>query len=85
MQVEYPFLRYNLFYYVYVLSHYPPAAVDARFREAATALATHLDDGGRMIVEAPHRGLKGLAFCERGKPSSLATRRYGEILENMNA
>jgi len=85
MQVEYPFLRYNIFYFVYVLSHYPLAARDKRFRAAAAALATRIDADGRLVVEAPHRGLKGLAFCERGKPSDLATVRYREIVANVGA
>lgn len=83
MQVEYPFLRYNLFYYVYVLSFYRAAVSDPRFREAAAALAARLDDAGRVIVEAPHRGLKGLSFCRRGELSELATLRYREIVANM--
>jgi len=85
MKVEYPFLRYNLFYFVYVLSHYPAAAGDARFRAAAATLASRLDAEGRLIVEAPHRGLKGLTFCARGEPSELATMRYREIVANLGA
>jgi len=85
MQVEYPFLRYNLFYYVYVLSFYAKARGDARYREAAAELAAKLDEEGRMVVERPHRGLKGLSFCRRGEPSELATGRYREIIENLDA
>ncbi len=85
MQVEYPFLRYNLFYYVYVLSFFPSARSDPRFHAAADILATKLDGGGRMIVEQTHRGLTGLAFCRRGEPSSHATRRYDEIVANLRA
>jgi len=83
LQVEFPFLRYNLFYWVYVLSFYPAARSDARFRDAAATLATRTDAGGRMVVEAPHRGLKDLAFCRSGAPSEAATRRYREIVENL--
>lgn len=72
MEVEYPFLRYNIFYYVYVLSRYPIAAADPRFHEAAKVLTDRLDEAGRLVVERPHRGLKGLGFCERGKPSEPA-------------
>ena len=82
-QVEYPFLRYNLFYYVYVLSFYPVARTDARFGAAAAMLASKLDANGRMVVEAPHRGLKGLAFCRRGETSEPATARYRDILQNL--
>ncbi len=84
MQVEYPFLRYNLFYYVYLLSFYPVARDDARFRAAADALASKLDAEGRLIIEAPHRGLKELAFCRRGEPSEPATVRYREVIANLN-
>jgi hypothetical protein len=83
LQAEYPFLRYNLFYYVYVLSFYEAARGDSRFREAASLLAQHVDDEGRVVVAQRHRGLKGLAFCERGEPSDSATRRYREISANL--
>lgn len=83
MQVEYPFLRYNLFYYVYVLSFYARARQDPRFEAALAFLESKLDPDGKMIVERPHRDLKGLEFCVKGAPSKLATRRYGEILLNI--
>ena len=83
LQVEYPFLRYNLFSYVYVLSFYDAARGDPRFGAAADMLAGKLDAEGRMVVEAPHRGLKGLRFCARGQPSAPATERYREIAANL--
>lgn len=84
MQVEYPFLRYNLFFYVYVLSFYQRAKTDDRFLEALRALEAKLDGSGRVVVERPHRALKGLAFCKKGKPSDLATARYEEIVDNLH-
>ncbi len=83
MQVEYPFLRYNLFYYVYVLSFYAKARQDKRFCEALAALQQKLDSQGRMIVERPNRKLSGLTICQKGKPSEAATERYLEITKNM--
>ena len=83
LQVEYPFLRYNLFYYTYVLSFFRSATRDSRFVEAVAALETKVTDGGSLIIEQPHRGLKELVFCARGEPSSLATARLGEIRDNM--
>ncbi len=85
MQVEYPFLRYNLFFYVYVLSFYERAKTDGRFLAALKALSAKLDESGRVIVERPHRALKGLSFCLKGKASDLATARYEEILDNLRA
>jgi hypothetical protein len=81
-QVEYPFLRYNLFYYVYVLSFYDRAKRDKRFREALKFLESKLDQRGRLSVERPHRKLARLSFCRAGVPSELATRRYRETEQN---
>ncbi|TNC23422.1 prenyltransferase/squalene oxidase repeat-containing protein [Amycolatopsis alkalitolerans] len=78
LRVEYPFLRYNLFYYVYVLSHYPSAVGDRRFQEAVRALAAHAREG-QMIVEAPHRKWLEYDFARKGRPSAPATARWREI------
>ncbi len=78
LKVEYPFLRYNLFFYVYVLSFFARARSDGRFLDAYSTLADKRDAAGRMIVENPHRRLGKLAFCRRGEPSTAATRRFDE-------
>jgi hypothetical protein len=83
MQVEYPFLRYNLFYYTYVLSFYQKARQDKRFQEALRALSKKLDGQNRLIVERPNRKLEKLEICRKGEPSKAATERYLEILKNM--
>ena len=51
LQVEFPFLRYNLFHYVYVLSFYDRAKNDPRFLEALALLESKLDPHGRVVVE----------------------------------
>lgn len=83
LQVEFPFLRYNLFYWVYVLSFFGRAREDPRFREALEVLREKRDDEGEMVVERPHRRLKDLDLCARGRPSAQATARYREIEENV--
>jgi len=83
LQVEYPFLRYNLFFYVYVLSFYAAATKDARFKQAFRALEDKLVDG-RLVVENPNRGLANMTFCRRGQPSRLATRRFTEIRKRIH-
>lgn len=83
MQVEYPFYRYNLFFWVYVLSFFERARTDDRFGEALAVLAAKLDDQGRVIVERPHRRLKDLRFCRKGEPSPEATGRFQEITRNV--
>lgn len=84
MQTEYPFATYNLFSYVYVLSFYHCTKNDARFLDALKTLESKLSDG-KVVVERVNKKLAGLSFCEKGKPSELATRRYHEILENLTA
>ena len=81
-QVEYPFLRYNLFSWVYVLSHYRAARRDRRFKEALGTLRDKVVDG-KLVVENPNRRLAKLGFCRKGEPSRVATRRYREILKNV--
>ncbi len=84
LQIEYPFVRYNLFFYVYVLSFYPRVKGDSRFAAALGALESKLSDG-RVVVEKPHRGLGKLAFCAKGRPSVPATKRYEEITRNLKS
>ena len=84
MQVEYPFRGYNLFYYVYVLSFYKSAVRDPRFIGAMSALEAHTTDG-RIVVERVVPKLARLRFCEKGKPSALATQRYEEIRSRVRA
>ncbi len=85
LQVEFPFLRYNLFHYVYVLSFYDPAKRDRRYLEALRLLQSKLDPRGRVVVERPHRRLAELSFCTAGRPSDLATTRYREIVKNLES
>jgi len=84
MQVEYPLWSYNLFQYVYVLSFYDKAKADPRFREALDALTAKLVDG-QIVVERVVPKLAKLKFCKKGEPSELATRRYREILKNIDS
>jgi len=84
MQVEYPLWHYNLFQYVYVLSFYDKAKADPRFREAFDALSAKLVDG-KIVVERVVPKLAKLKFCKKGEPSELATKRYKELLKNIDS
>ena len=84
LRIEYPFRRYNLFFYVYVLSFYAAAREHPAFGKALAALEKQLVDG-EVVVHEPGRGLGKLAFCRKGEPSRLATRRYREIVANVSA
>lgn len=82
MQVAFPFVNYNLFFYVYVLSFYDRAKKDRRFLEALGILESKLVNG-KIIVERPNNKLAGFTFCKKGKPSDIGTERYHEILKNL--
>lgn len=84
MQVEYPFLRYNLFSYVYTLSFYDYAKREKRFLAALNVLRSKLDSRGRVIIERPHRKLEHMLLCQKGEPSAPATHRYAEIEKNVS-
>lgn len=83
LRVEYPFIRYNVFYWVFVLSFFPRGQTDDRLKEAFSQLAGRLDGEGRLVPEESHRGLKDLHFCRKGEPSSQATERFREIERRM--
>ena len=82
MRVEYPMFRYNLFFYVYVLSFYPNAADHPAFHEAFDALSLKLRDN-QMVVEHCRKGLESLALCQAGLVNPRATGRYADILQNL--
>jgi hypothetical protein len=82
MKVEYPFFRYNLFFYVYVLSFYERARKDTRFLDALNVLKSKTIEG-KIIVENPNSKLANFSFCKKGETSDLATKRYHEILNNL--
>ena len=83
MQVEYPFRNYNLFVYVYILSFYSRAKDDERFLEALETLKSKMVDG-QIVVERVVPKLAGLSFCKKGSPSMLATKRFHEIIQNID-
>ncbi len=82
MKIEYPFFRYNLFFYVYVLSHYERAKNDNRFLDALNVLKSKTVDG-KIIVENPNSKLSNFCFCKKGEPSEHATKCYQELLNNL--
>ena len=81
-QVTFPFMNYNLLYYVYVLSFYDAAKRDPRFLDALSVLQGKLRDG-QVVVERPHPKLAKLSVCKKGEISEAATKYYLEILQNL--
>lgn len=84
MQIEYPFYRYNLFYYVYVLSFYRKSVNDKRFLEAFGVLTQKLDSMGRIIIEKTKPQLQQLGIYKIGESCEAATERFNEINTNLD-
>jgi len=82
MKIEYPFLRYNLFYYVYVLSFYHIVKKDKRFKEAFNKLKEKITNN-ELSPETPHKAWNKFDFAKKGKVSEIGTKRWKEILKNI--
>ena len=82
MKTEFPFFRYNLFFYCYTLSFFKKALIDKRFKDAFTQLKRKLIKG-KMIIENPNKKLADLDFCRKGQQSELATIKFMEIIRNI--
>lgn len=79
LSIEYPFLRYNLFYYVYVLSQYVKVKNDKRFKDAKKVLIEKTKEN-KIFPETPHKFWNKYSFAKKNEFSELATKRYFEII-----
>ncbi|MBN1472660.1 MAG: hypothetical protein JW925_12835 [Syntrophaceae bacterium] len=79
LSIEYPFLRYNLFYYVYVLSKYNSAHKDERYKDALNTLIMKTRDN-KIFPETPHKSWQQYSFAQKNKYSEIATKRFKEIM-----
>lgn len=80
LSIEYPFLRYNLFYYVYILSKYNTAREDKRYNEALEILLKKCVNN-QISPETPHKAWSKYSFAKINKYSEPATKRLLEIVE----
>lgn len=81
LAIEYPFLRYNLFYYVYVLSKYEKARKDSRYHEALISLRKKTVEN-KIFPETPHKLWSKYSFAQKNQYSKNATKRFMEVIES---
>lgn len=81
MKTEYPFYRYNIFYYTYVLSFYPCACQDKRFLEVMEILRKKKTSTG-IKIEKPHKNWKAILF-EGTNECEISNGKYLEIENNL--
>jgi hypothetical protein len=82
LQIEYPFLRYNIFYYVYILSFYDKAIKDVRFQDAFKHLSNRVKND-KLIPENPHKAWQKFDFAKKGMISEIGSKRWIEIKNNL--
>ena len=71
-------IRYNLFYYVYILSKYKITKDDKRFQDALNILIEKADNN-KVFPETPHNSWRKYSFAQKNKYSEYATNRFLEI------
>ena len=70
---KYPMLWYDIVHVVDVLSRFPLALRDARFRRMADELLGQLDEDGRVTARSMYRAWKGWSFADKKHPSPWLT------------
>lgn len=82
MKIKYPFLRYNLFYYVYALSFYDKVKEGKRFQEAYKQLKNKTINN-KLVPENPHRAWNNFDFVKKGQINEIGTKCLHEIKNNI--
>jgi hypothetical protein len=82
LSIEFPFLRYNIFYYVYILSKYDFAKKDVRFITALKVLKGKCKNND-LYVESPHKAWSNYSFAKKGCKSEVATLKFKEIVKDV--
>ncbi|MBN2736315.1 MAG: hypothetical protein JXR70_04995 [Spirochaetales bacterium] len=82
MKTEYPFIRYNIFFYSYVLSFYPKALKDKRFQQVLNELMKYETQTG-IIINNPHKSWKKILYQD-SQECELANNKYVELKQNIS-
>jgi hypothetical protein len=72
-KLKYPFVWYNLLHVAEVLSRFPSARGDPRFREMLQEIALQADDRGRFTAGSVYLAWKGWSFAGKKHPSPWLT------------
>jgi hypothetical protein len=72
-KLKYPFVWYDILHVAEVLSRYPAARVDPRFREILSAIAIQADAQGRYTARSMFKAWEGWSFADKRQPSPWLT------------
>lgn len=72
-KLKYPFIWYDILHVVEVLSRFPFAWADARFREMLAEITAQADTQGRYTASSMYRAWQGWSFADKKQPSPWLT------------
>ena len=72
-KLKYPFVWYDVLHVVDVLSRFPFARADPRFREIVAAITDQADGEGRYTATSMYRAWKDWSFADKKNPSPWLT------------
>ncbi len=68
-KIKYPYVWYNILHVLEVLSRYPAAASDKRYKEMLEALTSQADPDGMYRAASMYRSWKDWSFADKKQPS----------------
>ena len=72
-KLKYPFVWYDILHVTDVLSRFPFAHADARFREMVDVITGQADEAGRYTATSMYKAWKGWSFADKKNPSPWLT------------
>jgi len=72
-KLKYPFIWYDILHVADVLSRFPFAQKDERFREMVDMILDQADQNGRYTPTSMYRAWKGWSFANKKEPSAWLT------------
>lgn len=83
-KIKYPYVWYDILHVAEVLSRYPQAIADDRFREIIDVLAGQADGKGRYTAGSMYRAWGNWSFADKKRPSPWLTFLVGRILNRIS-
>jgi hypothetical protein len=72
-KLKYPFVWYDILHVADVISRFPFARHDPRFREIVEAITAQADEAGRYTAGSMYQAWKGWSFADKKNPSPWLT------------
>ena len=80
-KLKYPLIWYDILHYADVLSRYPTAISDPRYREMLSVLVDHQDEEGKYTASSMYMAWKNWSFGDKKNPSPWLSFLVARILK----